>query len=215
MVKLPGKAVLVVSHPATLPLDRVLLRMTDAVNNSVGNSSIGNSSTASKNKPPLKNAKLRVTLGGSICPPLPWQVPAGVNNYKELVLLAHSTAAQQLALPATDLACEWSPSTPSVLGAMPLWWIQSLQAWASHHRAKVTSLQPLWAIASHCKLACNPAVQGLCIYEEDGAVSLTSPHIPIDDTAILKMKFGQAVQLLDPAKLQNGPATWPQHWQTA
>lgn len=206
MVKTAGLPVLVVPHPATLPLDRVLLRITQAVNDNAANGSSA----------PLKKSKLIITLGASICPPLPWHVPAGINSAQEFALLAHSTAAQQLGLPAADVVCEWSPATPGVLAAVPQWWLQSLQDWASAQHAQVASIQPLWAIASNCQLARNPAVQGLCIYEDDGAITQTSPHIPLDDAAVLKMKFSlasQPPQHLSP--LQHGPKAWAEHWHTA
>lgn len=206
MVKAAGQPVLVVPHPVTLPLDRVLLRITEAINDSATNGT----------RAPFKKARLQVTLGGSICSPLPWQVPTGVNNWKELALLAHSTAAQQLGLPVANVVCEWSPAMPGVLAAMPQWWLQSLQDWASAQHAQVASIQPLWAIASNCQLARNPAVQGLCIYEDDGAITQTSPHIPLDDVAVLKMKFSLASQHPQHrSPLQHGPKAWAAHWHTA
>ncbi len=220
MVKAPHQAALVVPHPATLPLDRVLLRITqamndNAVNSSITNDSVSNSSAANSTAALLKKSRLQVTLGASICPPIPWQVPSGINNWKELTLLAHSTAAQQLALPAADLMCTWSPATPSVLCAMPHWWMQSLQDWARAQQAKVTSIQPLWALASDCKLARNPAVQGLCVYEDDGVVSQTNPQIAAGDASFLTLKFSQITQPLgDASQLQHGPRAWPQHWYT-
>jgi hypothetical protein len=226
MVKAPHRPVLVVPHPATLPLDRVLLRITEALNKNVASNSVtndtvakdssSNSSAANSTATLLKKAKLQITLGGSICPPIPWQVPSGINNWKELTLLAHNTAAQQLALPATDLVCTWSPATPSVLCAMPQWWMQSLQSWAHQQQAQVASIGPLWALASDCTLARNPAVQGLCVYEDDGVVSQTNPQIAAGDTSILTLKFSQVTQpLRDASQLQHGPRAWAQHWYTA
>jgi hypothetical protein len=200
MLKASGQPALVVPHPATLPLDRVLSRIAEAVNDSTSGYSGA-----------LKSARLQVTLGGSICPPLACPMPAGIKNWQELQLIANASAAQQLGIAATDLVCEWSPNTPSVLGAMPLWSMQSLQEWASKQQAKVVSVQPLWAAATACKLARQRSVQGLCVYEDDGAVSSTNPHMPSDDAAILKIKFSSAVQPL----LKHGPKVWATHWQLA
>jgi hypothetical protein len=206
MLKAPGQPALLVPHPATLPLDRVLLLITEAINaNLTNNKSVW-----------LKNSKLRVTLGGSICPPLACQVPAGINNAREFALIANNTAAQKLGIPAADLACEWDSATPNVLSAMPRWWIESLQEWAGRQHANVVSIQPLWAVATACKLARHKAIHGLCLYEDDGVISLTNPHIVVDDISILKMKFSLTTQpQLDPHKLQNGPSIWQQHWYTA
>jgi hypothetical protein len=200
MLKAPKQPALVVPHPATLPLDRVLSRITEAASDS-SSGYVG----------VLKKAKLQVTLGGSVCPPLICPVPAGVNSWQELKLIADASAAQQLGIAAADLVCEWSPNAPGLLSAMPLWWMQSLQEWAGKQQAKVASIQPLWAVATACKLARQRSIQGLCIVEGDGAVSLTSPHIASDDVAILKMKFSPSVQPL----LQHGPKAWATHWQLA
>jgi hypothetical protein len=206
MLKAPGQSALVVPHPATLPLDRVLLLITEALNANLTNN---------KNVR-LKSSKLRVTLGGSICPPLACQVPAGINNARELALIANNTAAQKLGMPVADLACEWDTATPNVLSAMPRWWMQSLEGWAGRQHAKIVSIQPLWAVATACKLARNKAIHGICLYEDDGVISLTNPHISEDDAFILKMKFSLAAQSqLDPLKLQHGPSVWQQHWYTA
>jgi hypothetical protein len=206
MLKAPGQSALVVRYPATLPLDRVLLLITEAISTNVAN----------HKSVVLKSSKLRVTLGGSICPPLACQVPAGINNAKELALIANNTAAKKLGMPVADLACEWDTATPNVLSAMPRWWMQSLEAWASRQHAKIVSIQPLWAVATACKLARNKAIHGLCLYEDDGAISLTSPHIPVDDVSILKMKFNLTERpQLDALKLQHGPSLWRQHWDIA
>jgi hypothetical protein len=199
MVKVPNQPALVVPHPATLPLDRVLSRITEAVSGTIGYAGV------------LKKAKLQVTLGGSVCPPLVCPIPAGVNSWQELKLIADASAAQQLGIAAADLVCEWSPNVPNLLSAMPLWWMQSLQDWAGQQHAKVASIQPLWAAATVCKLARQRSIQGLCIVEDDGAVSLTSPHITSDDATILQMRFGPFVQ----PPLQHGPKAWAAHWQLA
>jgi hypothetical protein len=198
MVKAAGQPALVVPHPATLPLDRVLSRITEAVSDS-GYAGV------------LKRASLQVTLGGSVCPPLTCPIPAGINSWQELKLIANASAAQQLGIAATDLVCEWSPNAPGLISAIPLWWMQSLQEWAGKQHAKVVSAQPLWAVATACKLARQRSIQGLCVVEDDGAVSLTSPHIASDDTSILKMKFGPSVQ----PPLHHGPKAWAAHWQLA
>jgi hypothetical protein len=204
MVKAPGQALLRVTYPSTLTLDRLLLRITEAIND---NAATGISTS-------LKRARLVVTLGGSICPPLEWQVPSGINNWKELALLAHHSAAQQLTLSASDLVCTWSPATPSVLCALPRWSVQSMHEWAGHNHATVTSIRPLWAVASNCGLARTTAIKGLCVYEDNGVVSLTNPHIPVDDASILKMRFNQE-PLPKPIVFKRGPSDWRQHWQAA
>ncbi len=198
---------LVVSHPASLPLDRVLSRITDAVSASGPHGNKDTKGYAGL----LKRAKLQVSLGGSICPPLVCPIPSGIKSWQELKLIASTSAAQQLGIAADDLICEWSPNAPSLLSAMPQWWMQSLQNWASQQNATVSSVQPLWALATACNLARQRSIHGLCIVEDDGAVSLTSPHIAIDDTSILKMRFSTSTQPL----LQHGPHAWATHWQLA
>jgi hypothetical protein len=159
------QAAVVLAHPASLPLDRVLNRLSDAAQ----------ANAASGGKSLLHRAKLRIVLGGGLCPPIPFTPPAGVKNWQELSLLALSNAAQPLGTPAAQTVCEWDDRQLGLHAALPLAWMQGLQAWAAREKAQIAAINPMWAIATQCKLAQQPTVRALYLQEKHGVSLLAYP----------------------------------------
>ncbi len=164
MLRWAHQPVVVVTHPATLPLDRVLSRIKDAAQ-----------ATAPRSPNVLRGTKLRVMLGGSLCPPVNLLVPTGIKNWQELQMLAQANAAQQLGINAQQTACEWDHRATSINAAMPLAWVQGLQDWAQGERAKVVSMQPIWAVATQSLLVRQGTVRALWLQEQDGVSLLACP----------------------------------------
>jgi hypothetical protein len=228
----------VLAHPASLPLDRVLGRLSDAAQ-----------ANASGGKSQLRGAKLRILLGGSLCPPVPFTPPAGIKNWQELRLLAQSNAAQPLGTPAAQTLCEWDDRQLGLHAALPLAWMQGLQAWATREKAQITAINPVWAIATQSKLAQASRVRALYLQEKDGITLLANPyshqaladattashpallgvfltntaepttldaaqqwlsHYGIAAPEVLKLSFGALAQ---PA-LQGAPSAWNNYWGT-
>jgi hypothetical protein len=129
-----GFAALEITHPASLPLDRVLQRITDAVHADKPNV-----------PPPLRGAKLHILVDDSICPPIRFEIPVGVQNWHELSTLAHAWVAQQWGSPVQDVQCQWDASQPNIQAALPKLWLNTLQTWANHQHLKITAITPLWA----------------------------------------------------------------------
>lgn len=240
MLRCGQQPALVLAHPASLPLDRVLTRISEAAQ----------THAASHGRSCLHRAKLRITLAGSLCPPIPFTTPDGVKNWHELQLLAQTHAAQQLGIQVPQTVCEWDDQQASLLAALPLSWMQALQAWAIREKASITAINPLWTIATQSSLAQAPTVRALYLQEKDGVTLLATPHLQsglsveskssrhvshgvfianvgdstigdatqqwfnnfgIVNPEILKLSFGESTQTV----LKNAPRTWNGHWSQA
>jgi hypothetical protein len=238
MLQCDQQPAVVLAHPASLPLDRVLSRLSEATQ----------SSAASGGKSQLYRAKLRITLGGGLCPPIAFKPPEGIKNWRELHLLNQSNAAQQIGTQATQTLCEWDDRQASLQAALPLAWMQGLQAWAKQEQAHIAAVNPVWAIATQSKLAKAATVRALYLQENDGITLLATPaptprpkrtpdgshhtlqgvFLPkapdtnADDAArhwlsdygiaapeTLKLSFGELAQ----PTLQNAPRIWNNHWR--
>jgi hypothetical protein len=156
----------VLAHPASLPLDRVLNRLSEAAQ----------ANAASGGKSMLHRTKLRIVLGGSLCPPIPFTPPAGIKNWQELSLLARSNAAQPLGIPAAQTLCEWDDRQAGLHAALPLAWMQGLRAWVTREKAQITAINPVWAIATQSKLAQASTVRALYLQEKEGITLLANPY---------------------------------------
>jgi hypothetical protein len=167
MLKVAQKPAILVPHPASLPLDRVLGRMREAAQ----------ASAPKHHQNKLNGARLRVMLGSSICPPINFTPPKGIKNWQELQLAAHANAVQSLGRSLQPLQCEYDANVPGVTTSMPLPWIQNLHSWAKTEHAKIVSIKPIWAVATQSKLVRAKAVRALWLQEPEG-ITLVSCQQP-------------------------------------
>jgi hypothetical protein len=165
MLRCAHQPVVVVTHPATLPVDRVLLRIKEAAQ----------AAASPRSQNLLHGANLRVLVGGSLCPPINLLVPTGIKNWQELQVLAQANVARQLGINAQQTACEWDAHATSINAAVPFAWVQGLQDWAQRERAKVVSIQPLWAVATQSRLARQGTMRALWLQEKDGISLVACP----------------------------------------
>jgi hypothetical protein len=155
-----------------LPLDRVLTRISEAAQ----------AHAASGSHSWLHRAKLRITLGGSLCPPIPFSKPEGIKNWQELQLLAQTHAAQQLGIQVPQTECEWDDQQMGLLAALPLPWMQALQSWAVREKAHIATISPLWSIATQSVLAQASTVRALHLHEKEG-VTLLAMQSPLREVS--------------------------------
>ena len=159
LLQVEGYTAIALSYPATLPLEKVLAL-------------IGETLQAQKMR--FRRTKFRVIVGGQICPPISFSAPSGLKNREELQLSARATASQSLGVEAQALQCEWGASSPSMIAALPVWWIQSLNSWARSENADIASIQPIWSWATQCVAAQKEHVDCLWLSEEDSVSVLFS-----------------------------------------
>ncbi len=178
LLRVSGAPAVVVRYAATLSIGKVLMLISDR---------------AKSQHITLKNTKLRVVIGSQICAPIYFPVPEGLKNWNEAQQLAASVASQNLGIPTQEFQCEFTTSAPSSIAAIPLWWIDALQAWAVAEKTKINSLKPLWVWASKSQRALKPSATCLYIVEESCITVMAASESLI----------GHCVQFNNPYDAQN------------
>ncbi len=155
MLKPRGKAAVVVHHAATLPLDRVLAKLADH---------------GSRHMAP--RTRLRISLGGALCPAISFAVPQGLRGWDELAGVARAKTGLHMGGNGGDFVCEMDVAQPGLAAVVPSALQGELNAWATQQGWRVASLQPLWAQASQAPAAGSAGVQGLMLQEPDSTTLL-------------------------------------------
>lgn len=232
MLKTASQETMVMQHPVTLPLERVLAKLADAL----GQGTQG--SGAEQSHPRIKRRKLRITLSAALCPAIGFNAPPEVTRWHERQEIAKATAAATLAMSAEQITCETDAFRPGVTTALALPLLAELKQWASQQHAYVASVHPLWAVATQCAAAHQNAVQGLLLDEPDSLTLLaeddqgrlnvlTLVHEPdpaarqaslrrwlisvgLSEDKLLKLSFDPQPNTLMP----QGPNVWTAHWSS-
>jgi hypothetical protein len=136
-VKLDGGAVQVrrrhqplvsFEHPASLPLGDVLAQVDEACKRG-------------KSKP----WNVHVSLGGALCPVVPFTLPAGIKRWGETLAVARATVATAWGVPveqADELDCTFDPRRKEA-AALMAGTHQQIRSWAALHGGRLASLVPL------------------------------------------------------------------------
>lgn len=222
MLKKDGKE-RVIAHPATLPFGHVLAKLTEAV-------------AQEQKMKKAKRCKLRVTLSGALCPAVAFTAPQEIRRWDELRNIAQASAAMSMGVGSDQILCEMDIARRGLASGVTASVMQSLQDWATQQNFHLTSMRPLWAVASQSPMARRSAVQGLLVQEPDAvtllaevaggkftATTLTGPkdQLPtltrrwlvsqgIADEKLLKLRFAAPSR----AVLPQGPTAWPTHWDS-
>lgn len=222
MLKKDGQE-LVIAHPATLTFGQVLAKLTEAV---------------AQMQPPkrAKRCKLRVTLSGALCPAVTFGAPQEVRRWGELQNIAQASAAMSMEVGPDQILCEMDIARRDLASGLSALLMQSLQDWATQQRFHLTSMRPLWAVASQSPMARRLAVQGLLVQEPDAVTLLTEDtggkfcattltgsedQLPmltrrwlvsqdIQHEKLLKLRFAAPSRPF----LPHGPTAWPTHWDS-
>lgn len=157
LLKVGRSATQLMRYPATLALDHVLDRLTQALKQ------------ISRRK-----HKLRITLSSALCPAFTFHTPPGINRYSELHQIAQASAAELLGVAADSLHCEIDISHTGIAAAVPQTLITTIKDWTGAQRNYISSIRPLWSVATQCPRVRAPSCSGLWLQEPD-ALTVLSP----------------------------------------
>ena len=223
MLQIRGREALVMEHAIPLPADQLLAVVSQAM------TQFGTSNSK-------RARRLGIVLSGALCPALTFVAPQQVTRWTERMEIARATAAMAMGTTPDQVVCEMDAARPGLASAMPIHIQSALQGWAAQHQFAVTSIQPLWAIASQSRTARNTAVQGLMVTEPDANTVLADDSagkvvavtqaglfsgsdgqanirrlligLGLRESALLKLAFGAKAQ----TEMQDGPKAWPTRW---
>jgi hypothetical protein len=230
MLKVGSGKPLVLQNSATMPLQRVLAQLGQAMP----------ASRPVSHK--QKHRNVRITLSGALCPAAAFSAPPTVTRWQEVRQIAIASAAAMLGTGADQIVCETNrllATQPGVAAPVNTVVMAALHAWAGAHRLRITSLCPLWALATQSAMVQQPTCGGLLLQEPDsitvlasGAASTPCPAIAstlvggpdpsaastrrwlvglgLAEDALLKLTFSVQVGTL----LPHGPKPWAAHWST-
>jgi hypothetical protein len=171
MVKTGSEKARVLQHPATMPLQRVLAQLAQAM-------VAMPLSQKQEQKNQHKHRKVRITLSGALCPATVFSAPPTVTRWQELRQIATASAAAMLGTGADSIVCETHraahPLHSGVVATVNAALMAELHAWAGAHRLRITSLRPLWAVASSSAMVQQPTCGGLLLHEPDSLTVLAS-----------------------------------------
>lgn len=225
MLKADRKEAVVIQYPATLPLERVLGRLAEVmVQWGVGNTS--------------QHRNLRITLSGVYCPAVGFTAPVAVTRWNELRQIANATAAEVMGVDIDQIVCVHDAFRSGIAAAITVPLMAELQRWAAQHHCRITTVQPLWAVAMQSAAAKKRGIRGLLVQEPDAVTLLaddvkgrlnvlklpgeTDPdalqtHLrrwlvgaELSEDKILKLGFGTQPRTVMP----QGPQVWDAHWRS-
>lgn len=165
MVKVGSGKAHVLQTAATMPRQRVLAQLAQAMP----------ASRPASHK--QKHRNVRITLSGALCPATAFSAPPTVTRWQELRQIATACAAATLCTGADSIVCETNrllPAQPGVAATVNAALMAELHAWAGAHRLRITSLRPLWAVATRSAMVQQPACGGLLLQEPDSMTVLAS-----------------------------------------
>jgi len=179
MARLRGGPTTLIEHPPTWPLQRVLERVASTWQSQLTNALPSNGNT--KRVFDRKKLQLHITLGSSRCHSGTFVVPKGVQKYVELQSLAVAAAMQSGS--AQTIMSEIDPFYPGIMSSIGAHFLGNLNAWAKSQGASISSLRPLWSVATQCAMIRQKNITGLALSEPDGITLLACP-----DTGLPEIK---------------------------
>jgi hypothetical protein len=118
-----------------------------------------------------KRVTFRITLGASLCPPVYFDVPEGL-NWNDQQWLAQQAATMAWGLNPVDgdkLDCVLSSSQTGLAAALPKTTLDMVHHWGrTSHRATVSSIVPLWAYLSGFDRKHKKLGNAVWVIEPDG-----------------------------------------------
>lgn len=221
MFKAGRKETMVMRSPATLPMERVLSKLADMAAKDI-----------------VKGSKLQISLSGAWCPALSVTMPDGVTRWQERRQIALATAANDMNTGVEHVACEIDALLPGAAAAIPLPMFEELNSWTTQLGCRLTSVCPLWSIATQSKLGRQRAIRSLLVCEPDaatllandgkgqfiattlqGEMDLAALHAysqqwllehELDESTHVKIGFNIHTRPLMPS----GPTCWAGHWHS-
>jgi hypothetical protein len=182
---------------------------------------------------------LHITLSAALCPASAFTAPQTVRRWDERQSIAYASAAAAVGMQADQIVCETDQYQSGVTASMGRHLFDDLKQWASQHRCRVASAQPLWAVASQCQAARSTAIKGILLQEPDAVTVVAVKHDGRTLASTLAGhpdRTGNAMQVrrwlvglglnqsdmlrfgfvADPQPVvQQAPGTWVGHWALA
>lgn len=186
-----------------------------------------------------KGGQMRVHFSAGYCPVLAIRYPKGMVSFSDRMTFAHSVGASHLGLASEDVLCEIDALQPALAAFLPLALWTSLQQWAKERRITLSSVRPLWSIATQCYPSRDQGKIGLILQEPDslsvfrieeasGTFQALTRSLEEDEPAnmesqrqemldslqllpeqVVQLRFGIASK----ATLPEGLRAWPSYWQ--
>lgn len=97
-------------------------------------------------------ANLTIHLSAAFCPAIGIEYPEGVHRYKERVIFSRSVCAARLDVAVDAIEIALDPSTPKVAAPVLSSDWRSLAQWASEDGHRLSSVSPLWSVASRAQM---------------------------------------------------------------
>lgn len=142
-------------HAPTMPLDRVLESCKGLVK---------------------KGTKFNVILSSSLCSALNVQIPASIQWPSEVSAFLSASAARQLNVPSIQFDCAINLNSKSenmsVVAAIPINVRTTIVEWILKQGCSMSSLRPLWTIATQFAACQDEKIKGLVLHEPDGSILL-------------------------------------------
>lgn len=215
LLKLSPEETHIFEFPVTMPLDRALMKCNGMIQ---------------------KGTKLRIALSSLLCSPLNVEIPPTVVNAREVNAILSACAAEQLHELNTEFAYSIDSNTKSLGAVIPVYTENILKTWAKQLKCSVTSLQPLWSIASRFDICKNTDINSFVLHEPDGSILIAetqdgrfnavgwreslSPELlkqncrnsliglGLTEQNLIRFRFeARPINFMTPA-----PAAWPKHW---
>jgi hypothetical protein len=180
--------------------------------------------------------KVRITLSGSLCTAIAIPAPRDAMTWSDLQQLLPTSAATRTGVEAVNLRCELDVEGQPLGAAVHATLLSTLTDWVQAQGLTLTSVAPLWALASQCPAARQASVHAVAVREIDGTTLLFNHreqryanHYPVDlgeisqaDAAMRRQLVGLGVEQDTLLSLQFGdtqqdlaqatPRRWSGHW---
>lgn len=144
----------------TMPLERVLIQLGLEM------------AQLSNTKGPFRR-RLTVTLSGALCPGFAFNVPKVVKRWHERQSIAQASIASVLGVPVEQVVCETDGYQSGIAASVNRHLFDTIKRWSDEQSCDLVSVQPLWSIASQCRLANPKSVKGLLVQEPDSITLVT------------------------------------------
>jgi hypothetical protein len=221
MLQVDDQETMLLRSPATLPMARILSKMTELANKEI-----------------FKHSAIQVSLSGAWCPAFNVTIPEGVTRWHERQQIARASGAKVMGIESEQIACEMT-ATQGLAAAISLPILQEVQAWTTGLGCRLKSVSPLWTTATQCEIARRSSTKAVLLSEPDGSTLLIggeqgsikvvnapgvigaldflsqSPRILMDhglsEESTLKIGFDSESR----TSIQGGPKRWARHWYLA
>lgn len=185
-----------------------------------------------------KEAPLALALGGSLCKAVSIQLPEGLRNWKEMERARAVTAAAQLGVDADAVVVAGAFGLGGTVGAVLQEDMQAIREWMASINGIARRIEPVWALATQCRLAARKEWQCVVVEESDATTilaeaadgsKLATTFVMNGDPKLVQAQVnrrlvGMGIPMERTLRIQyaletttplaNGPRCWQGHWKS-